>query len=119
MENTNYKIPTPEELKKLREPKYIVDIKQIQDKDILRIKAFASEIMTKHESKLDNRWKIREIVTSGEIEPENIDVRAIYPFKDLNWIIYRRPNNKAGQFEWGFVLMSGKYMLSISRYWTI
>jgi len=87
--------PNPEELAKRRalDPtKFTVDPYQISKKEDLRARNWAHEMMKKHESKLDLKVKENAIIASGEVEPEAIDVRSIYPFKDLHWYIYRRGN---------------------------
>ena len=82
-------IPPEDELKKRRQPKFIIDPRQITQKDHNRVRAWAAEIMSKNEHKLNNKFKDREIVTSGEVEAEAIDIRSIYPFQELNWYIFR------------------------------
>ena len=46
--------------------------------------------MAKHEHKFGKNWKDRDIIASGTLEPEDIDIRNIYPFKGLHWVIYKR-----------------------------
>ena len=79
-----------EEPKKKTEPKFVVDVAKVTTKDTTRVLQWTREIMKKYESKLNYEYKEGEIIASGEIEPENLDIRSVYPFKDLNWIIYRR-----------------------------
>lgn len=75
--------------KKAVEPKYIIDPKDVSPKDDLRCRRWAAEMMKKNEHKLDTKYKDRQIITRGEIDPEDIDVKNIYPFPELHWIIYR------------------------------
>ena len=82
-------MPDPEELKKRREKKYLVNPKDVTKKDEMRIRAWAGEIMRENEHRLDKKVADKKIVWSGEVKPEAIDIKNIYPFPDLNWIIYR------------------------------
>ena len=61
--------------------------------DIVRL--WAAGIIGKHESKMSSRFKENEIITSGDVEtngvsPEGIDIRNIYPFRDMYWVIYHK-----------------------------
>ena len=83
-------MPSPAELKERRKPVFNVDQKEVTPQDNERVRDWAREIMQKHKSKLDlTKWKNREIITSGTVEPEAVDVKSIYPFPDLYWYIYR------------------------------
>ena len=93
------------------EHKYIIDPKEVAPKEEQRVRNWAATIMTKNEYKLnDEKFKHLEIVTSGIVEPEAIDMRLIYPFPDLNWIIYR---NKQ---YWSIMLRSKEKMLCVITY---
>ena len=72
--------------------RWIIDPKDVSNKSSARVSAWASELMHKHEHKLNNTWKHLQVVTSGTVEPEAIDVRNFYPFPDLNWVIYKYHN---------------------------
>jgi hypothetical protein len=99
-------IPDDNELEKRRKRKYIIDPKDVEQSENHRVKKWAREIMSKNEHKLNMKnFKNREIVTSGEVNPESIDMRLIYPFIDLNWIIFRN-----GQL-WSLMLRSKEKML--------
>ncbi len=105
--------PPPEEIerrRKLDPTKYILDPYDVTPKDELRVKQWAAEVMKKNESKLSYEFKDREIITTGEVEPEAIDVRNIYPFPDLHWIIYRAKTN------FNLMVMSGKKLLFVSSF---
>lgn len=92
------------------QPKYIIDPKDVTVKDELRVRAWAAEVMRRHEYLLNDRIKDRHIIASDDIKPEDIDVRNIYPFPNLHWIIYR---NKT---TFDLMLLSGKKMLCNSSF---
>lgn len=109
--------PSNEVINKRREPRYIIDPKEVTQKEHVRAKQWAAEIMKKHESKLNpNKFKNREIVTSGYIEAEHIDVGGVYKFSDIHWIIYRDDHN--GMVMWSIMVMGGKKMLFRSTFAT-
>ncbi len=104
-------MPSEEELKKRREKKWIIDPLDVAESEDKRVKAWASEIMSKNEHKLDHKkFKDHEIVTGGVVEPEAIDMRLIYPFPELNWLIYRNNN------LWSLMLRSKEKMLCTITY---
>lgn len=84
---------------------YILDPYTVGVEGEIRIRNFAGELMRKNEHKFHNKIPDRKVVTSGDITPEAIDVKAIYPFKDLNWVIWR---NKS---YWSFMLLSEHRLL--------
>ena len=105
--------PDPEELAKRRKldpTKYIIDPYDVKPKEESRVRQWCAEVMTRHESKLSHKFRDREIIASGEVEPEAIDVRSVYPFKDLRWIIYRAKMN------FNIMLLSGPRMLLVSSF---
>lgn len=110
------KIPPPnaieaERRKAFANPKrWIVDPNTVSKKDNQRVRAWAAEIMRKNEHKLNNNWKNGEIVTSGEVEVESIDVKNIYPFPDLQWYVYRRAK------YWCLMLRSKQKLLATFYY---
>jgi len=70
--------------------RYLVDPKKLSKKDFGRIQAWAHGVMKANEPSLSlQKFKDREVVASGEIKPEDIDVWALYDQPELNWIIYR------------------------------
>lgn len=69
--------------------KYIIDPYDVQKKDYQRIAQWCLKKIKKYEGKLGYHWNDRAIIASGAIEPEEVDVRNVYPFKDLAWFIYR------------------------------
>lgn len=109
--------PDPEEIerrRKLDPTKYIIDPNEVAPKDDMRARKWAAEMMKKHESKLDLKVKENTVIASGVVEPESIDVRNIYPFKDLQWYIYRR--GRAFHF---MLTTDSKKMLFISAFYKI
>lgn len=106
-------MPSREELIERRKPKFIMDVSDITSKEYSRIKAWGVSLMAKHEHKLNDKWKHLEIVTSGTVEPEAVDVRQVYPFPDLHWIIYRH------RTCWVLLLMSKRSILSCQKFATI
>jgi len=82
--------PDSDEIAKRRRPKFVLDPKDVTVSDNQRVRTWMGETIRKHESKLDlKKWKINQIVTAASVEPEAIDIRSIYPFPDLHWIIFR------------------------------
>jgi hypothetical protein len=102
--------PDDEELKKRREPKFIIDPKDVAKKDDSRARAWAAELMSKHERFFTDKIPDGRIIARGDVEPEAIDVRNIYPFPNLNWIIFRR----RGLFH--LMLLSGHRLLFTSSF---
>jgi hypothetical protein len=84
-------IPNEKELQKRREPIYILDPKEVRQEKTAeqRMMDWAAEKMRKHESKFDLKWRDWQIITSGVIEPEELNVGAVYKFPDLHWYIYK------------------------------
>lgn len=103
-------IPPDPILRSRREPKFIIDPRDVSPKDDIRARTWAAAMMKKYEHKLNNNIPDRHIVARGEVEPEDIDVANIYPFANLNWIIYR---NKE---YFTFLLASNKTVLFVSTF---
>lgn len=82
--------PPPEVINARRKRQYIVDPKDVAQKDDLRVRNWFAKIMSKNEHKLSPKCKDLQIIATGDVEPEDIDIRNIYPFKDLHWIIYKQ-----------------------------
>jgi len=76
-----------------KEIKYIIDPKEVSKKDDLRVRSWGLSVINKYEHFLDDKLPERRIVYRKEVEPEDIDVKNIYPFPDLHWFIHRE-----GQF---------------------
>ncbi len=85
-------IPDEETLSKRRKPKFIVDPKEVAPKDDTRIRQWALEVMKKmdREDRLDSSLPDGRIVYDQAIEPEDIDIKNIYPFDDLWYMVFRR-----------------------------
>ncbi len=83
-------IPDEETLAKRREPKFVVSPKDVQANDDVRVREWALKIMQQHTSRLDDKVPDKTIVYDKEIEPEEIDIRNIYPFEDMYYMIFRR-----------------------------
>lgn len=102
---------TDEEIKKRSEQiakssaVYILDPNEVEESGEMRIRRWAADIMSKHEHRFTPKWKDRQIIYYGNVEPEEIDVRAVYPFEDLNWIIWKN------KYYWSFMLLSKHKML--------
>ena len=105
-------IPDDEELRKRRIPdKWIIDPQDVKKKDDARVRKWGAEIMKKNEFRLNaNKYRNKQIVYRGEIDPEEIDIRNLYPFKELNWIIFRD-----GKF-WSLMLRSKEKLLALLTY---
>ena len=85
----NY-MPNEETLAKRREPKFVVDPQDVSAKSDARVRAWALNIMKQHTSRLKNEVADRSIVFDKELEPEEIDIRNIYPFEDMYYMIFRK-----------------------------
>jgi len=83
-------MPDEETLKKRREPKFVIDPKDVKSSDDIRVRKWALEIMKKHTSRLKDDVPNKQIVFEKEVEPEDIDIRNIYPFQDLGYMIFRK-----------------------------
>ena len=82
--------PSQDELAKRRQPVYHIDPQTVNNKEEERAKSWAMEVMRKNEFRLDTtKWKVGQIIWSGEPKPEDVDIQQIYPFPKLRWIIYR------------------------------
>jgi len=103
-------LPSDDELKKRRKltpNKYIVDPTGVSLKDEQRVKNWAAEMIGKHEHKLNvHHFKNKQIVTSGVVEPEAVDIGSIYPFPDMRWMIFRddRRIQRVRQVMWSIML---------------
>ena len=84
----NY-MPSQKTLDERRKPKYIIDPKDVSLKDNLRIRQWGLDVMKKHVSRLTDDVPDRNIVFEKELEPEEIDIKNIYPFQDLYYSIFR------------------------------
>jgi len=82
--------PSDAEMEERRQPQFIIDPRHVETKDDLRVRKWAFEKMKEHESKLTNKWQQNQIVAAGDVEPEDIDIRNVYDFEDMHWIIYRK-----------------------------
>lgn len=114
--NPNIQQITPEAYKERTKPRFIIDVSELQRSDTDRVKAWGEALAAKHEHKFNPRWKHLEIVTSGTVKPEDIDIKQIYPFKDLHWIIFRYNKEKSG---WVLYLMSKNRLLSQQFFITV
>jgi hypothetical protein len=101
---------SPEELAERRKTKYIIDPKDVLPKEELRVRQWGAAMMKKHEHLLNSQVTDRHIVASDGVKPEDVDMRLIYPFPDLNWLIYRN-----GQY-WSLMLRSGTKILAVMTY---
>ena len=81
--------PPPKVIAERQKPKFVVEPKEVAPSDDIRVRKWAKEIMGKHESKFDKKWRDYRIIASGDVEPEDIDIKNIYPFYDMHWIIYK------------------------------
>ncbi len=82
-------IPDTAELEERRKPKYIIDPEHVKPKDDTRIRQWGLAIMKKHESRFKNKTPHGKIVYEKELEPEEIDIRNIYPFSNLYYFIMK------------------------------
>lgn len=82
--------PTDKEMEERRKPQFIIDPNTVAPKEDIRIRTWAFTKVKDHESKLDSHWQQNQIVASGDVEPEDVDIKSIYDFDDMHWIIYRK-----------------------------
>ena len=105
--------PPPEVLEARRKPVRIIDPTEVTTKEDLQVRLWAHAKMQKYEEKLTTEWKPNDIIASGDVEPEDLDIRSIYNFKDMHWIIYRRDGAlfKGGSFQTLFhIILTAKSM---------
>ncbi len=102
--------PSPEEMQKRRKTQFIIDPAEVKEQEEVRLRKWALSIMQKHEHKLDKKVRDKHIVWSGEVAPEDIDIRQIYPHPDLNWVIYRDAE------LWSLMLRAKEKMLAKFSY---
>lgn len=102
--------PSPDEIQKRRQPKYIIDPRSVKKEEETRVRQWALALMNKHEDKLKKKTPNKHVVWSGTVEPEDIDIRQVYPFKELNWVIYRDDP------FWALMLRSNAKPLAIMKY---
>lgn len=82
--------PSPEEINKRRkEIKWILDPNDVPSKDRNRIMNWARTKMLKHEYLFKADMPDNYTIATGPIEPEELDVPAVYKFPNLNWRIFR------------------------------
>lgn len=115
--NPNIVLPGPEVLSERRKPKFIMDVNTITSKEYFRVKKWGHDLVLLNEHKFNDKWKHLEIVSSGTVKAEDIDIRQIYPFKDLHWIIYRHKTKTTNL--WILLLMSKNKVLSCQKFCTI
>jgi len=82
--------PTPEEIEERRKPQFFIDPKEVSANDDARVRKWSHSKMIVHESKFTRDRKENQIIASGDVEPEDLDIRSIYNFDDMHWIIFRR-----------------------------
>lgn len=105
--------PPPDEktIQERRRPKFVIDPKDVSKTDGERVRDWMLETIKKYESKLDlKKWKHLDIVAANQVEAEAIDVRNIYPFADLHWVIFREGNC------FSIMLVGNRVMLCKSSY---
>lgn len=81
--------PTPAVIAERQKPQFVIHPKDVAVKDDIRVRNWAKLIMGKQEHKFDRDWKDYKIIASGDVEPEDIDIKNLYPFYDLHWIIFK------------------------------
>jgi len=102
--------PPDDEVNKRREPKFVINPYEVSQKEDLRARGWAKELMQKYEYKLTNKVPEGTILMRGEVEPEAIDVRQVYNFPNLHWIIFYRRS------MFHLVLLSGHRVLFVSSF---
>jgi len=82
--------PTEDEMEERRKSQFIIDPSTVEAKEDLRVRLWCYNKMQQHESKLTPHCTPNEILASGDIEPEDVDIKSIYNFEDMHWFIFRR-----------------------------
>lgn len=106
--------PPEDEMNQRRGPKFIIDPDDVSLKDDARVRIWAHGTISKHEHRFNTRVPNRQVVAKGDVKPEEIDVRNLYPFPNLNYIIYR--NDQGGQCMWSIMLLSNKKCLFVTTF---
>lgn len=108
---------SPEEIKKRRKDvPYFIDPRQVTPAEEQRVKMWAKSVMSQHEKYFDPKiYKHGDVVAKNSVRPEDIDIKQIYPFPNLYWIIYRNERLNA----WSIVLKSGRRILNNVDFWKI
>lgn len=83
-------IPDEKTLAERRKRKYVVNPQDVAKKDEMRVREWGLAIMQKNTSRLKDDIPNLQIVFEKEIEPEEIDIRNIYPFQDMYYMIYKK-----------------------------
>ncbi len=82
-------MPDEETLHERRKRKFVIHPKDVEVNDDLRVRQWGLGIMKQYVSKLNDKVRPRTIVYQKEVEPEEIDIRNIYPFEDMYWMIFK------------------------------
>lgn len=89
---------------------WMLDPREVKLKEQKRLYDWALGIMKKHEHLFTPDKPYGQIFKFGDLEPEDIDVKAIYKRTDLNWSIHR-DKTSAGDDVWVFMLLDEHRML--------
>lgn len=86
--------------------RWIIDPSDVRETDAERVKKWCLGIMSKHEHRFTSDVPNRRIVYKGEVEPEDIDIRNVYPFPNLNWFIHKQMfRGKDGLIDGWFITL--------------
>lgn len=73
-----------------QDPKYIIHPDHVLPKDDKRVRQWGLDTMKKYEYLFKPDTPNLRVVCRDAVSAEEIDIRNIYPFKDLNFFIHRQ-----------------------------
>jgi len=99
-------------------PPTIIDTDTVTPKQVRRLDDFSREIikglMSRYEHLFDDKIPDKKIIVSEWLDVNKLDVPQFYPFKDLNYIIFRDKSN--GEDGWTIRIKNGFTMLVEAKY---
>jgi len=87
-------IPNDDILRQRRKPKWVVDPADVKAQDEIRARKWALGVMSKNEHRLQNTVPVGTIVYRKEVTPEEIDIKNVYVFEDMNYFIMKQSDNR-------------------------
>jgi hypothetical protein len=103
--------PPPDELRRRRKPRFIINPTDVKPNESDRVRQWAREIVKKMDDAgrlSTSKVRPNQIIARDGVDAEDIDIRQIYPFPDLNWIVYRKGKSNI----WALMLRSRGVILA-------
>jgi len=69
--------------------RWIINPRDVQQKEELRVRKWAHSVMKKHEHRFKPDVPERKVIAWDMVKPEDIDIKVLYPWPSLNWVIYK------------------------------